>query len=317
MFLFLGIAEFVKNILNVNLIYFIALVLLFSACREPVVIVVPDNEAPDYRVIPAVMVQNYLNRLYIDLLGREPVQAEKAEAFAWLTGAALDTSARRELILRLQTDTTYIPGDSSYQYAYCRRMYELAKERLMEGATDELIQFRIGKLEEKAYEDSLRGDRGGVDYSREEQHKLERVLGAREAYRAGEIDHREMYGRMLQNWIYDDINKGTFNFVHAAFEDLFFRFPTEAEYEASFSVIEYNYPGTLFQQVCQDKTEYVQIMTHSKEFAEGMIRWAYLTLLAREASSTEVARQMEQFFVDHDFSRVQRSILMSDEYAHF
>ncbi|MFK7924215.1 MAG: hypothetical protein AB8H47_19810 [Bacteroidia bacterium] len=226
-------------------------------------------------------------------------------------------AARDSLISNLQYDTSYVAIDSSYRHAYSRRQYELAKEQVIEGASEALILYRIGRFVEKAYEDSLKGDPAGVAYAREEEARLEAILEIPYLLRERELDHRLVFSRLIQNFIYDDINKGSFNFINASFEDLLGRFPTEAEYEDAFEVIEYNFPGKVLGASCQNKQEYSTTLTGSREFAEAMIRWSYLSLLSRQAESDEMLALVEAFYKDQDYEKVQRTIMMSDEYARF
>ena len=46
-----------------------------------------------------------------------------------------------------------------------------------------------------------------------------------------------------------------------------------------------------------------------------MIRWCYRTFLGREPSTSEAYVSLAEFRVDHDLQRVQRRILITDEYA--
>ena len=94
--------------------------------------IIPGNNAPYYDGIPSVVIENYINRLFIDLLGREPLDVEMAIELAALKAAELNTSARNVLINKLQTDATFIQGDSSYKHAYYIRFYELSKARMLE-----------------------------------------------------------------------------------------------------------------------------------------------------------------------------------------
>ena len=306
-----------KYRLNKGSIKLIFTLSLLWGCREPQVVVIPDNDPPPYTAVPIIVVENYINRLFIDLIGREPVQNEKQEALVDLLGAGLSFEARESLILRLQTAEDFVPVDTNYRRAYSWRLYELGKERIIEGASEEWLAYRISRFEEKAYEDSLKQDPGGVAYAREEQARLEGVREIPYLLRDRQIDHREMFARLIQNYVYDDINKGSFNFINASFEDLLGRFPTEAEYAAAFDVIEFNQPGVVLGEACKNKAEYSRVMTQSREFAESMIRWTYQTLLARQPEADEIVLLMARFYEDQDYEYVQRTIMMTDEYARF
>ena len=78
-----------------------------------------------------------------------------------------------------------------------------------------------------------------------------------------------------------------------------------------------NTPQVLFGQSGQSKYDFANIICDSREFYEGVIQWAYLTLLSRVPTSEEQDRLMTTFYYDYDFQYIQRQIMISDEYAHF
>ena len=50
--------------------------LLIAGCTKDEAQIFTDNDAPYYDKVPSVKVRNYVNRLFIDLLGREPLDAK-------------------------------------------------------------------------------------------------------------------------------------------------------------------------------------------------------------------------------------------------
>ena len=50
--------------------------LLIAGCKKDEAQIFTDNDAPYYDKVPSVKVRNYVNRLFIDLLGREPLDAK-------------------------------------------------------------------------------------------------------------------------------------------------------------------------------------------------------------------------------------------------
>ena len=66
-----------------------------------------------------------------------------------------------------------------------------------------------------------------------------------------------------------------------------------------------------------NKENFSYIICASREFYEGVIIWAYGTLLAREPSTQEIDILMQNFYQNHDFQWVQRQIMQTAEYAHF
>lgn len=291
--------------------------ILFSwGCREETKII-PDNDAPYYGEVSTVLVENYVNRMYIDLLGREPLDVEIADDVAFLRSEGLSIAARETILNRLQFDTTPRVGDSSYNYAYFSRVYELAKIRLLEGVGDAVFRQQIGIIQNSIRRDSLLGDSVKVEINRARKAQLEGVLFSAAEYREGTIGIAEMHARMIMNDVYDDINMNSFNFINAVFNDLYFRFPTDAEFDAAYEMVELSRSGILFQLPGQNKQEFTSIAVSTNEFYEGLIRWAYLTLVAREPSTAEVVELMNDLVVTQDFPRVQREIMKTDEYANF
>ncbi len=59
-----------------NKVFCILFVFLgFLSCKKDIEIIA-DNDAPYYGELPTLLLENYVNRLYIDLIGREPLDAE-------------------------------------------------------------------------------------------------------------------------------------------------------------------------------------------------------------------------------------------------
>jgi hypothetical protein len=290
---------------------------LLTACKKDPPVVMKSNNAPYYDKIPTVIVENYVNRIFIDLIGREPLDVEMDAEVTKLKGALLSIPARESLILKLQTDTAYLPGDSSYRFAYYNRLYELGKARLLEGASDDYIGQQIGILKFQALVDSVNGDSLGLAGSKGVINKMKAVIDIQRQWRYKQIDVNTVYSRLLDNAIYDMINMNSFNFVRASFNDLFARFPIQSEFDAGFFMIESDKAGLLFGVSGKNKGDYIQILTQSNEFYEGMIRWAYITLLARAPSTAEVYNAMLSFRSNKDIELLMRNIIKTDEYANF
>ncbi len=289
--------------------------ILFSCQDPPQEIIVPDNNPTPYDGVPTIKVENYINRLYIDLLGREPLDEEMARDLASLRAGDLSQQARLSLVEKIQMDET--GGADSYKHIYYERLYGQQKARLMEGASDEYLFGEISRFRTEFIKDSLEGNIAGMAEWQARMDPLQKVLDSHIEHRNGLIPINEMVARMLNNQVYDQINMNTINFIMASFDNLFFRFPTQAEFDQSFPIIENNQSNIIFGQAASNKTEYISILTNSREFHEGMIRWAFITLMAREPSTEEIIAEMDHFFDGKDFQLVQRNILIKDEYANF
>ena len=71
----------------------ILVLLALASCRKEEV-VFEDNTAPAYTGVPTVQVNNYVNRLFIDLIGREPLDAEMALEVDSLEAGGLSMATR-------------------------------------------------------------------------------------------------------------------------------------------------------------------------------------------------------------------------------
>ena len=296
--------------------YYIVILLVVIACKKEAELI-PNNDAPYYGDIPTVLLENYVNRVYIDLLGREPLDDEMNNDVQFLRDSDVSIESRNSLIHNLQFDTTYVPGDSSYKFAYFHRMYDMLKVRLLEGASNSYISQDLNNHYLNYLNDSLAGNILEANKKLLSYNILNDVLLSELEYYNGSIDISEMHRRMIYNSVYDQINMNTFNFINAAFDNLLFRYPTAYEFEQVYLMIEDNTAQIVFGQSANNKEGFTHLICNTKEFYEGVIHWAYVTLLARVPTTEETDVLMQNFYFDHDFQYVQRQIMQTDEYAHF
>ena len=81
------------------------IILVLSSCKKDNVLI-GNNDAPYYGGVPTVMVEFYVNRVFIDLIGREPFDEEMENEVAFLRSYDLSMEGRDSLIIKLQTDIT-------------------------------------------------------------------------------------------------------------------------------------------------------------------------------------------------------------------
>lgn len=299
-----------------NLVFFCLIVLLFGSCKKETIII-GGNNPPVYDKVPTIKIQNYVNRIFIDLLGREPLDTEMNVEVDNLRKGNLSIASRTTLIRKLQTDTSYVEGDGSYKKAYCQYMYNLAKIRTIEGSSDGEINEQLGPLKFSALLDSLNGDWEALAKDKIEIDKYEQLLACNDKLFHDQISYDQMFKRMIFNGIYDKINMNSINFVNASFDNLLWRYPTQSELLTGYDIIEFNKPNQFFGQSCTNKKEYVEIMTETPEFFEGMVIWAYRTLLSRDPLSQETSEILEDYIFKRDIKLIQEHIMITDEYANF
>jgi hypothetical protein len=290
---------------------------VFVGCeKEPRLI--PNNNAPNGDYVPTVLIENYVNRMYIDLLGREALDAEMQRDVQLLRDDSLGIDSRTQIIYRLQHDTIYVPGDSSYKHAYYQRLYELGKQRVIEGIEDDYMTEERGMIYSNRLNPAvMSGDSAKAAEARQDIEEINLVLSIATDYRKDSIGIELMFRRLINNFVYDIINMNTFNFVNATFDNLFYRYPTMQEYNIAYEMIENNQGGSILGMTGQDRSDYLDIVTNCRSFYEGVIIWTYQSLVGRNPTPTELAVQMDIFYIDHDFQALQLRIMVTDEYANF
>ncbi len=301
-------------------ILFLSVVCLFMAgCTKESVILVPDNESPFYDEIPTIQVENYVNRIYIDLLGREPLDTEMADDVSLLRSDDLGEASRTALIEKLQTDTLYREGDSTYRRAYYHWQYELLKAHTVEGASP----MEIGELRSNSVNALnaliINGDTSSDDYFRLvfEVQKYDDLISAEWEYHNDSIQIDEVMRRMIFNGVYDEINMNSFNFVNATFDNLLYRDPSVEEFTIGYDMVESEVPGVLFGFSGNNKFDYAALFVKSEEFYEGVVKWAFRTLLQRDPTTEETYDALVDFYNTKDLQKVQLDIMLTDEYANF
>ena len=290
--------------------------IFLASCSEELVVI---DGNPPYSTfnISDIKIENYVNRLYIDIIGREPLDDELTAEVNRLKAGGLKRATRDSIIMRLMTDTTYRENEFSYKAAYVQNLYNLAKVRCLEGAADSDIQLRIGILKNGALQDSLEGNWDAYFRKQNEIRRNQAALDSRQALYDGLITYHQMYGFMVDNGVYDLINMNTFNFVRATFDELLWRLPIAQEYTNAFNMIEYNQTTEFFGSLGQNKNDYIRILTESNEMLEGMVIWSFQVFLSRPPNADEIVTILPQYIATKDINQVIAQILVTDEYANF
>jgi hypothetical protein len=269
---------------SVKLFCYSLLIFLVCSCTKEVILV-PDNEPISNFNISRIKIENYVNRLYIDIIGREPLNEELTNEVNDLQEAGLSREARMSIIQKLMTDDTFREEEGSFKAAYTLNLYTLAKVRCLEGVADDEVQGLINIAKFGALQDSLLGNWDAYFRKQETIRKYEALLQSKQQLYEGLIQYHELYAFAINNGVYDEINMNTFNYVRAVFDDLLWRLPTEQEFQASFTMIELNQSSALFGKSGSDKQDFIDIIISTQGMLEGMIIWAYQIMLNRAPRS--------------------------------
>jgi len=290
---------------------------MILSCTTEELVVIDGNTPYSTFNISDIKIENYVNRLYIDIIGREPLDDELVQEVNRLKAGGLKRETRDSIIYKLMTDTTYRENEFSYKAAFVQNLYNQAKVRCLEGAADSEIELRISILKFGALQDSLEGNWDGYYAKQNEIRRNQATLDSRQSLYDGLIEYHQMYAFMIDNTIYDIINMNTFNFVRATFDELLWRLPTTQEFDNGFNMIEFNQTTEFFGSLGSDKNDYIRILIESSEMHEGMVIWCYQVLLSRPPTAAEVVTLLPEYIETKDINLVFAQILVTDEYANF
>lgn len=291
------------------LLLFIVLFSQFSCQKEEITdhknLVVPGNTPPPYSGISSILIENYVNKMYIDLIGLKPDETAKNDALDYLKENQLSEAAREKVI------SDIIDLDE-----YDIRLFQINSDLMLNGmgyAEIQTVHNDYVGVRDQLY---AAGDTFTAQYVDQEVKKLQLVLSSPDDYKNESISLNDYLGRMAFNLIYDEINMGSENFVKACFENYFKRSPTEVELKNGVDMVD-GQTKTLLLKSGRNKIDFLDIVTSNAEFYQGRVLDAYRTLLLRDPESQELTTLADLYAKGDDYSLVLFEIIKTDEYAGF
>lgn len=268
--------------------------------EEETVVHEGNQPLPD-TLVSDIHVEAYVNKTYINLLGRKPDDAEFAAAYDPLIAQNASVPARKAMLETLQNTDEYF-----------RRIYDVARINLLANADSAYFQLQLENLnrlrEDPRYEDFIYL----IDI---EIAEIEAWLASPQDLRNGDITITEMYRRFVNNLVYDEINMGTENFVLSLYESFLGREPTGAELDAAKLMVD-GRSAVVFLEQGTNKDEFLDVFFNSRAYQEGRVRSMYLTYLFREPDAVEIERYASLLNETGSILELQKEILSLDEYLH-
>lgn len=287
---------------QLRIFIFLIIAFNFTACEKETVIV-PDNTIPPHNAVSTVQVQNFINKSYIDLIGRKPNSIESDNALTYLFNNDYSNAAKTKIIEDLQASQDY------YNW-----LFQLFKSKYLNAINDGEIQ-RIKQVLTNLQRQYSPGD-PLYSFFQIRIDELQDLQDSATDFYNDEIGINEFVARQTLNQIYDDINMGSENFVLACFENMFNRQPTDSELERGTRMVNGN-PEFLFLETGNSKGDFVEIATNAPEFYQGLIVDLHINLLGRNPNSSEIASFLNDFISNQNFKEIQKNIMISEEYASF
>ena len=291
------------KIINKTLI-FIGLCLVILSCSKESdnEITVKKDSLKEDTLVSQVKMETFVQRVYIDLLGRKPIVSESSTALTKLKNTDASFTARNEIVLNIvgsdeYFDKLYLYNVSEYlngadqNYILEQRLSaEYIKQLAVQDNNPILLEFAQGMI-----------------------NNLDSLMIIPTRLKQNAFSEAEMQRRICNNAIYDDINMGVPNFTYAVFESFLFRAPTIQEWQNSQNICN-TAGGVLFGINGQTKPDFLDIVFSSDHYFEGKVLNAYLRFLGRTPSSQEQYDNTVKLISDKDFQSLYVNILSSEEY---
>ncbi|MGB1318381.1 MAG: hypothetical protein ACPG5W_09250 [Flavobacteriales bacterium] len=282
-------------------LFFVSAIAVLSTSCTKDEIIVPNNQAPPDSTISTLILENYVTKCYISLLGREPSNTEETDAVAILANGNLSQDSRLFML------DAIIDNDE-----YAQKVIEYNAIKLLNSAFDTTqIQTQLYVYNQLLLDPQYAPF---IDLINEIIDDLEALLTTPEDLRNGAIGVREMHRRMVSNDIYDQINMGSFNFVQSLFNNFLFREPTSEEHEAGITMVD-GFVAVLFYETGNSKDQCIDIFLNSDDYYEGQVRDLYLRYLFREPTSEEQGYYANRYFESDNFDQLQKDVLSLDEFV--
>ena len=278
---------------------FLFLVLIISSCTKIEDIIVGDNTLPPDYTIENTTIENYINKLYISTIGREPTEAEFTTDFNLLRNANLSQKSREIVI-------DGILNKSEYSF----NLFTLESANILNSVDTAKINERIS-----SYQQFLLVTTNFLD-SIYVANELERMLSFQNsltAFYLGTTTITELYRAMANNIFFDEINMGTENFVVAMFQHFLSRYPTDSELESAKDMVD-DKNATLFFETGNGKNDFLDIFFTSNEYFTGQTNILFNRYLFRNPSSEESVNYSLDYINTGDYKSLQKRILSSDEF---
>lgn len=262
--------------------------------------VVPNNVAPPDPTISNSTKENYVNKVYISVLGREPDSVEFETGLTILNQHNLSVPDRKQFL-----DSVFSKPE------YYDRLYEIARTDLLNSLDTADITTNIAVLNFALTNTTYQALWPQIRF---EITRLDTLMRIPSELKSGVINVIEMHQRCVNNSFYDQLNMGTENFVVSLFQHFLFRYPTTAELSQSSMMVD-GQSSIVFLQDGKTKYEYMNIFFGCTNYFEGQVRDLYIRYLFREPTTEETSAKTVRYKNSLDYKALQKDILSDNEYV--
>ena len=276
------------------------LVIVLAACTKTETNVVPNNVPPPDRTIDSSTIVIYLNKTYINMLGRKPVGTEQNAAMVTLRAHNFSVGDRKAFVQTLFSKPEYnrtLLTNANNQYLNNTDSQQVAAQ---------IWQFQY-YITQSAYAQYVPAFTLIVNH-------MDTLQNALNLMNSGSMDYRGMLRCIADNYMYDMINMGAQNFVTSTFQNFLLRYPSASELSNGVNMINQT-TSVLFLTVGQSKDDYINIFFASDDFIQGQVQLIFQNYLFRKPTSAEFAFYSNIYKSTNDYKQLQLAVFSLDEYA--
>ena len=280
-----------------RLLLLFSFLIFISSCSDEEVI--PNNTAPPDQTIENVTISNYVNRVYVSVLGREASESEKSSGFNILRQNNLSMSSRLQFLYDVFSDAKY------FDHLYTHARIDLLNN------IDTIEVYQQWQLDSLILTTTV--DQNVIFLILADMERLDSLRQVPNDLAGHQIEVTYMHRRCVNNYFYDQINMGTENFVISCFQHFLNRYPTANELSEGKKMSD-GTSAVLFLEFGQTKSDFIRIFFTSRDYHEGLAINLYKRFLLRNPTSIEMGNAAQAFSSTHDYVQMQKDILSTNEY---
>ena len=270
------------------------------SCSKTDDIFIKNNQPPIDKTIDSSTILLYINKTYVNLMGREPVGSEQAQALSILKQNNFSIDNRKQFLDVLLN-----------RPEYKRNLFIVANAEFLNSIDSSDVANQIYLFQLFVTQPQYAPF---VDVLNMEIARMTALNKTKQDLVSGALDYKGMLKRITDNFFYDQINMGTENFVVFSFINYLFRYPSDAELAQGKIMVDGN-NATLFLQLGNSKSDFINIFFDSNDYFEGQVRYIFKKYLFREPTSAEIPFYANPYKATGDYTAMQKNIFSTDEYA--
>jgi hypothetical protein len=279
-------------------LYLLILISVLWSCGEKE-IWIKDNVPPPDLTVEDIVIENYVQKCYISLLGKKANATELNEAFVLLRENPRDENLRKTFVADLVTKPLYFTNEVN-----------IMRTDYLNGVDSTEIANQIGIYE---FIITNTNNEFEIELFQNEIKRLEALQSGAEKWMNNLITTADLHLLCVNNPLYDEINMGSENFVVSLFQNFAFRYPTVAELETGKSLFD-GAPSVFLLQSGKNKNDLQDIFFSSKQYYEGVIITLFERYFYRYPTSFEIEFYSVKLATNKNYTPIQIDLLASKEF---